>query len=73
MDSVTDICKCHFLSFMTIIQVKVISDHRIKKVKPKNSGFRAAIHALRTDFRKEREKLGPYYLTEGVGLLPGEV
>ena len=36
MDSVTDICKYHFLCFVTIIQVKVISDHRLKKVKQKN-------------------------------------
>ena len=33
MDSVTDICKYHFLCFVTIIQVKVISGHRVKKVK----------------------------------------
>ena len=31
MDSVTDICKYHFLCFVTIIQVKVISGHQIKK------------------------------------------
>ena len=34
MDSVTDICKYHFLRFVTIIQVKVISGHQVKKVKP---------------------------------------
>ena len=33
MDSVTDICKYHFLCFVTIIQVKVISGHKVKKVK----------------------------------------
>ena len=33
MDSVTDICKYHFLCFVTIIQVKVISGHQVKKVK----------------------------------------
>ena len=33
MDSVTDICKYHFLCFLTIIQVKVISDDQVKKVK----------------------------------------
>ena len=33
MDSVTDICKYHFLRFVTIIQVKVISGHQVKKVK----------------------------------------
>ena len=36
MDSVTDICKYHFLCFVTIIQVKVISGHQVKKVKKKN-------------------------------------
>ena len=36
MDSVTDICKYHFLCFVTIIQVKVISGHEVKKVKQKN-------------------------------------
>ena len=33
MDSVTDICKYHLLCFVTIIQVKVISGHQVKKVK----------------------------------------
>ena len=33
MDSVTNICKYHFLCFVTIIQVKVISGHQVKKVK----------------------------------------
>ena len=33
MDSVTDICKYHFLCFVTMIQVKVISGHQVKKVK----------------------------------------
>ena len=36
MDSVTDICKYPFLCFVIIIQVKVISGHLVKKVKPKN-------------------------------------
>ena len=31
--SVTDICKHHFLCFVTIIQVKAISGHQVKKVK----------------------------------------
>ena len=35
MDSVTDICKYHFLCFVTKIKVKVISGHRVKKVKQK--------------------------------------
>ena len=37
MDSVTDICKYHLLCYETIIQVKVISGHQVKKVKQKNS------------------------------------
>ena len=36
MDSVTDICKYYFLRFVTIIQVKVILGHQVKKVKQKN-------------------------------------
>ena len=35
MDNATDICKYHFLCFVTIIQVKVISGHQVKKVKKK--------------------------------------
>ena len=56
MDSVTDISKYHLLCFVTIIQVKVISDHQVKKVKQNISCFRAAIHIFRLDFHKEREK-----------------
>ena len=33
MDSVSDICKYHILCFMTIIEVKVMSGHQVKKVK----------------------------------------
>ena len=55
MDSVTDICKYHFLCFETMMQVKVISGHQVKRSN-KKSGFRAAIHVFRSDFRKEREK-----------------
>ena len=36
MDSVTDICKYHFLCFVTITQVKVISGHQVKKSNKKN-------------------------------------
>ena len=36
MDSVSDICKYHLLCFMTIIEVKVMSGHQVKKVKKKN-------------------------------------
>ena len=33
MNSVSDICKYHLLCFMTIIEVKVMSGHQVKKVK----------------------------------------
>ena len=33
MDGVTDICEYHFLCFVTITQVKVVSGHQVKKVK----------------------------------------
>ena len=36
MGSVTDNCNYHFLCFVTIIQVKVISGHQVKKVNKKN-------------------------------------
>ena len=36
MDSVSDICKYHLLCFLTIIEVKVISGHQVRKVKEKN-------------------------------------
>ena len=36
MDSVSDICKYHLLCLMTIIEVKVMSGHQVKKVKQKN-------------------------------------
>ena len=61
MNSVTDICKYHFLCFVTIIQVKVISGHQVKSKNrdldgiKKKLGFRAAIHVFRSDFRKERK------------------
>ena len=54
MDSVTDICKYHLLCFVTIIQVKVISGHQVKMSNKTISGFRAAIHVFRSEFRKER-------------------
>ena len=34
-DSVSDICRYHLLCFMTIIEVKVMSGHQVKKVKQK--------------------------------------
>ena len=36
MDSVSDIFKYNLLCFVTIIEVKVISGHQVKKVKQKN-------------------------------------
>ena len=36
MYSVSDICKYHLLCFMTIIEVKIMSGHQVKKVKQKN-------------------------------------
>ena len=36
MGSDTDICKYHFLCFVTMIQVNVISDHQVKKFKTKS-------------------------------------
>ena len=36
MDSVSDIYKYHLLCFMTIIEVKVISGHQVKKASKKN-------------------------------------
>ena len=57
MDSVSYICMYHLLCFAAIIEVKVMSGHQVKKVKEKNSRFRAAIHVFRSDFRKEREKM----------------
>ena len=37
MDSVSDICKYQLLCFMTIIEVKVMSGHQVKKVKQKKN------------------------------------
>ena len=36
MDSVSDICMYHLLSFAAIIEVKVMSGHQVKKFKQKN-------------------------------------
>ena len=35
MDSVSDICNYHLLCFATIIEVKVMSGHQVKKIKQK--------------------------------------
>ena len=37
MDSITDMCKYHLIWFVTILQVKVISGHQVKKVKQKRN------------------------------------
>ena len=55
MDSISNICKYHFLCFVTIMRVKVISGHQVKKSNQYTSGFRAAIHGFGSGFRKERE------------------
>ena len=52
MDSVTDICKYHFLCFVTIIQVKVISGHQVKKVKQKNRDLELRYMFLGQTFAK---------------------
>ena len=36
MDSVSDICKYHLLCLVTIIDVKVISGHQVKKGQAKH-------------------------------------
>ena len=57
MDSVSDICKYHLLCFMTIIEVKVMSGHQVKKVKQKKfRNLELRYMFFRSDFRKEREK-----------------
>ena len=37
MDSVFDICKYHLQCFMTIIEVKVMPGHQVKRSSKKNS------------------------------------
>ena len=36
MDSVTNICKNHFLCFVTIIQVRVFSGHQVERSNKQN-------------------------------------
>ena len=62
MDSVTDICKYHFLCFVTIIQVKVISGHQVKKVK-KNRDLETRYMSLGQIFAKNA-KNGPKTLCQ---------
>ena len=49
MDSVSDICKYHLLCFMTIIEVKVMSGHQVKKVNV--SGRNGPFSGLTSDGR----------------------
>ena len=57
MDSVSDTCKYHLLCFMTIIEVKVMSGHQVKKGQAKKfRDLELRYMFLRSDFRKEREK-----------------
>ena len=58
MDSVSDICKYHLLCFMTIIEVKVMSGHQVKKVKQKKfRDLELRYMFLGQIFAKKREKL----------------
>ena len=53
LESVTDICNYHFPRFVTIILVKVISDHLVKIGQSrKKSGYRVVIHVFRSDFAR---------------------
>ena len=63
MDSVTDICKYHFLCFVTIIQVKVISGHHVKKVKQINRDLELRYMFLGQMFAKNATN-GPLTLFE---------
>ena len=57
MDSVSDICKYHLQCFVTIIKVKIISGHQVKKVKKKNRDLELRYNIFRSDLRKEHEKM----------------
>ena len=59
MDSVTDICKYHFLCFVTIIQVKVISGHQVKKVNQKFRDLELRYMFLGQIFAKKNAKNDP--------------
>ena len=50
MDSVSDICKYHLLCFVTVIEVKVISGHQVKKAKQKNCDLELRYMFLGTIF-----------------------
>ena len=63
MDSVTDICKYHFLCFVTIIQVKVISGHQVKNSNKTNRDLELRYMFLSQIFAKNA-KNGPNTLFE---------
>ena len=63
MDSVSDICKYHLLCFVTIIEVKVISGHQVKKVKQKNRDLELRYMFLGQIFAKNA-KNDPITLSE---------
>ena len=64
MDSVTDICKYRFLCFVTIIQVKVISGHQVKRSNKKNCDLELRYMCLGQVFAKNA-KNDPKTLFEG--------
>ena len=56
MDSVSDICKYHLLCFETIIEVKVMSGHQVKKVKQKKFDLELRCMFLGQIFAKNAKK-----------------
>ena len=56
MDSVSDICKYHLLRFVTIVEVKIISGHQVKKVKQKTFRDLEVRCMFLDQLFKEREK-----------------
>ena len=58
MDSVSNICKYHLLRFVTIIEVKVISGHQVKKGQAKqNSDLKVRYMFLGQIFAKNAKKM----------------
>ena len=56
MQSVTDICKYHFLCFVTIIRVKAISGHQIKRSNKKHRDLELRHVCLVQIFAKKNAK-----------------
>ena len=52
MDSVSDICKYHLLCFATIIEVKVMPGHQVKKSSKKNRDLELRYMSLGQIFAK---------------------